>query len=619
MNPKTHTAISDVLRNLDYSRSLESVTAKEVVDALSDNNLTNTASFIRSFVARDPNLTFSLKLEPLLERLKTAEHTPTNNRLIHKECTAWFDEFVDVEDDPEDPDEYEEDGDMSYLEDEDDSDIGHEAPIYEPFTQTPIKVEALWDFVPLAVHGNKVAQEVIAYQAFQTGVVVTDYTEFDTDGTDDGNWRIGINWHDVVSAIIQVKRLPKDETKKGMLVPVFITGPGGPMNERQVESLMNTINEQTGTQPITPPAPPRPANDDKRDFDRPNAPPRPQPDDRRGSPEGLAAIEAARDILRNVLSSDVTTYPKKQVQDIVESLTIYLNVGEFPITEETRQTLNEVNERVARGETALGCTEQAPNIHTPAYLEGAWKAGYQAGYRGGLDDAAKKLGTCPNIADEYQKDALRTESLRSVMQSDLVAKDCYGKIENVQHPVNIQSSRLLHGAIGCCTEAGELQDMLKKHFFYGKPLDLVNIMEEAGDMLWYIAILLDAAGYTMSQAMDTNIAKLRKRFPDKYDDNKALNRDLVSERKILEGTKMHQDIINQGPGTRDPITNELHPFIKKPINTIIKKPINTSGETFLQNGVPIDPERVTTPTHLTDGLGRPVYTSGHDKRGISRI
>lgn len=47
---------------------------------------------------------------------------------------------------------------------------------------------------------------------------------------------------------------------------------------------------------------------------------------------------------------------------------------------------------------------------------------------------------------------------------------------------------LLHCATGLVTESAELVDCIKKHVFYGKPLDVVNIKEELGDLLWYIAI-----------------------------------------------------------------------------------------------------------------------------------
>lgn len=50
----------------------------------------------------------------------------------------------------------------------------------------------------------------------------------------------------------------------------------------------------------------------------------------------------------------------------------------------------------------------------------------------------------------------------------------------------------LHGAIGMVTEAGEILDIHKKNLFYGKEVDKINLVEELGDFMWYLAIWLHA-------------------------------------------------------------------------------------------------------------------------------
>lgn len=96
------------------------------------------------------------------------------------------------------------------------------------------------------------------------------------------------------------------------------------------------------------------------------------------------------------------------------------------------------------------------------------------------------------------------------------------------------SPRVLHSAMGCVTEAGELMDAVKKSVFYGKVLDTVNIREEAGDILWYLAILFDELGTDFETEMERVINKLRVRFPDKFTEEAAEVRDLTAERKVLE-------------------------------------------------------------------------------------
>jgi len=95
--------------------------------------------------------------------------------------------------------------------------------------------------------------------------------------------------------------------------------------------------------------------------------------------------------------------------------------------------------------------------------------------------------------------------------------------------------RIQHGAIGIATEAGELLDALKKHLYYQRGLDIVNVREELGDVLWYVALVCNAIGVDMGQVMEANIDKLRQRYPEKFTPQLALNRDLDAERKALEG------------------------------------------------------------------------------------
>lgn len=96
---------------------------------------------------------------------------------------------------------------------------------------------------------------------------------------------------------------------------------------------------------------------------------------------------------------------------------------------------------------------------------------------------------------------------------------------------------LLHAAMGIGTEAGELLDAFKRKIFYGKELDVVNVKEEIGDIMWYIAILLRELDLDFEDILQLNIDKLRARFPQKFTETHALNRDLDAERKILESGK----------------------------------------------------------------------------------
>jgi NTP pyrophosphatase (non-canonical NTP hydrolase) len=137
-----------------------------------------------------------------------------------------------------------------------------------------------------------------------------------------------------------------------------------------------------------------------------------------------------------------------------------------------------------------------------------------------VDEPQEEIEMTPN---EYQKAALRTE------HTPLFVDDHADQVDGVN------MARLIHAALGTCTEVGELQDMIKKHLIYNKPFDKVNVLEECGDVLWYLALALDASGYTLEECMERNIAKLRKRFPERFTTEHALARNLTAERQALEG------------------------------------------------------------------------------------
>ena len=94
--------------------------------------------------------------------------------------------------------------------------------------------------------------------------------------------------------------------------------------------------------------------------------------------------------------------------------------------------------------------------------------------------------------------------------------------------------RLLHAGVGLATETGEFLDTIKKSVFYGRDLDVVNLKEELGDVLWYVAVAMDVLGTDFETEMSRNIKKLQLRYGDKFTQAQEKYRDLNSERKILE-------------------------------------------------------------------------------------
>lgn len=89
---------------------------------------------------------------------------------------------------------------------------------------------------------------------------------------------------------------------------------------------------------------------------------------------------------------------------------------------------------------------------------------------------------------------------------------------------------LIHAGLGLPGEVGEMIDALKKYLMYGQELDRKNVAEEAGDICWFLAIILDEIGVDFEAIMKANIAKLQARYKSgKFSKKEALNRDTAAE------------------------------------------------------------------------------------------
>ncbi|AKU43067.1 MazG-like pyrophosphatase [Rhodobacter phage RcTitan] len=71
---------------------------------------------------------------------------------------------------------------------------------------------------------------------------------------------------------------------------------------------------------------------------------------------------------------------------------------------------------------------------------------------------------------------------------------------------------LWHMATGVAGEAGELLDAIKKHVVYKRELDRENVVEELGDLRFYMAGLMNRLGITEEEILSHNNRKLSKRY-----------------------------------------------------------------------------------------------------------
>lgn len=80
---------------------------------------------------------------------------------------------------------------------------------------------------------------------------------------------------------------------------------------------------------------------------------------------------------------------------------------------------------------------------------------------------------------------------------------------------------LIHAALGLASEVGEFTTEVKRLAIYGRGLEPAmreHMIEEIGDILWYLNLAAEKLDTTLNRCAVENIAKLAKRYPTSYSD-----------------------------------------------------------------------------------------------------
>lgn len=91
-------------------------------------------------------------------------------------------------------------------------------------------------------------------------------------------------------------------------------------------------------------------------------------------------------------------------------------------------------------------------------------------------------------------------------------------------PEATQEENIVNGCLGLSGETGEVCDIVKKCMFQGHELEKERIADELGDVLWYVALTAKGIEYSLNDIMEHNIEKLKKRYPDGFEEERSINR-----------------------------------------------------------------------------------------------
>lgn len=87
---------------------------------------------------------------------------------------------------------------------------------------------------------------------------------------------------------------------------------------------------------------------------------------------------------------------------------------------------------------------------------------------------------------------------------------------NNQHGPDVNVPLMLTGAMGLCSESGELMEIVKKMVFQGKPLTEethFHMKRELGDIIWYWVNMCRALNLDPNSVIAENVEKLKSRYP----------------------------------------------------------------------------------------------------------
>lgn len=84
--------------------------------------------------------------------------------------------------------------------------------------------------------------------------------------------------------------------------------------------------------------------------------------------------------------------------------------------------------------------------------------------------------------------------------------------------------RRLVAALGLVSEGGEVGEVVKKEIAHGHAEDREKVAKELGDVFWYAAELASAYNLKLGDIAEGNIAKLKARYPEGFNEAHSIHR-----------------------------------------------------------------------------------------------
>ena len=99
---------------------------------------------------------------------------------------------------------------------------------------------------------------------------------------------------------------------------------------------------------------------------------------------------------------------------------------------------------------------------------------------------------------------------------DMIVPDLMGDMARSTHIIS-PMRKTKRAASGLVNEAGELNSLVHKAVYRGHEIPAADMLDEAGDVLFYLQAFCNAMHITLDELAELNVIKLTIRYPNGYD------------------------------------------------------------------------------------------------------
>jgi NTP pyrophosphatase (non-canonical NTP hydrolase) len=109
--------------------------------------------------------------------------------------------------------------------------------------------------------------------------------------------------------------------------------------------------------------------------------------------------------------------------------------------------------------------------------------------------------------------ALGLDEEGNIMEYEISSNSTFNQYQEFVKSMKVYPEKhaIIYPALGIAGEAGEVAEKVKKWLRGDRELDKLELLKEAGDVLWYLTSLADDLGYTLQDLVNENVKKLTSR------------------------------------------------------------------------------------------------------------